>query len=133
MQPAGSSTSRDRPILIVEDDLALRTSLAELLVQQGYKVECAADGLEAYKHLSQSAARPLVILLDLMMPSMDGLEFQILARALPSVANVPIVVLTGSRDYAEATTGVAEQVFHKPVNTWRLLKTIRTLAAGPRC
>ena len=130
MSPASSFKSRERPILIVEDDLGLRTSLAELLVQQGYKVDCASDGLEAYKRLSESAARPLVILLDLMMPCMDGLEFQILARALPSAANVPIVVLTGSRDYAQAARGIAEQIFHKPVNTLRLLQTIKTLATS---
>lgn len=127
MGSAASSDSRDRPILIVEDDLALRTSLAELLTQQGYEVECAADGLEAYWLLSAAALKPLVIVLDLLMPRMDGLEFQMLAKALPSAADVPIVVVTASRDYAAATVALALQVFHKPINTSRLLTTIRSL------
>ncbi|HVR61936.1 MAG TPA: response regulator [Polyangia bacterium] len=112
----------------MEDDLALRTSLAELLTQQGYKVECAADGVEAYGLLSGAAFRPLVIVLDLLMPRMDGLEFQVLAKSLPSATDIPIVVVTASRDLAAATASLALQVFHKPINTSRLLTTIRSLA-----
>lgn len=129
MKPAGCSKLCERPILIVEDDVTLRTSLADLLTQQGYNVECASDGLEAYKRLCAVGAPPLVILLDLMMPRLDGMEFQLLARSLPSAVDVPIVVLTGSRDYAGAAAGLAKQVFHKPVNTARLLTTIRSLAS----
>jgi DNA-binding response OmpR family regulator len=121
------STKRERPILIVEDDFVLRTSLAELLQQQGYEVECAADGLEAYHLLNAGTTKPAVIVLDLMMPRMDGLDFQVMAKALPSAAGVPIVIMTASQDYAEATAGMAERIFHKPVNTSRFLTTIRSL------
>ena len=121
------STKHERPILIVEDDFVLRTSLAELLQQQGYNVECAADGLEAYSLLNAGKTKPLLIVLDLMMPRMDGLDFQVMARALPSAAGVPIVVVTASQDHAKATTGMAQQIFHKPVNTSRLLTAIRSL------
>ena len=116
-------------ILLVEDDFVLRTSLAELLVNQGYAVECAAHGLEAFERLSNAPAKPDVIVLDLMMPYMTGFEFRTLQRALPSVCNVPVVVITASGQSAvEAQKMGVKETFYKPVNTWRFLETIRHLA-----
>ena len=115
-------------ILLVEDDFVLRTSLAELLVNQGYAVDCAAHGLEAFERLSNAPAKPDVIVLDLMMPYMTGFEFRTLQRALPSVCNVPVVVITASGGSAvEAEKMGVNQTFYKPVNTWRFLETIKEL------
>src|SRR4029079_8341817 len=88
-------------ILLVEDDFVLRTSLAELFMSHGYTVDCAAHGLEAFHRLNISPVKPSVIVLDLMMPHMDGLEFRALQRALPSFCDVPVVVIT-----ANAKSGV---------------------------
>jgi len=122
-----------RPILLVEDDFVLRASLAELFASQGYTVECAAHGLEAFHRLNTSAVKPAVIVLDLMMPYMDGIEFRALQRALPSVSDIPVVVITANgRSAVEAATLDAKETFYKPVNTWRLLETIRALAATSR-
>ena len=116
-------------ILLVEDDFILRTSLAEFLMSEGYAVECAAHGLEAFQRLSSGEAKPAVIVLDLMMPYMDGFEFRTLQRALPSVKDVPVVVITGNgRAAVEAQRMDVEETFYKPVNTWRLLRTIKSLA-----
>src|SRR5260370_2190544 len=117
-----------RPILLVEDDFVLRTSLAELLTQEGYDVECAAHGLEAYHWLNSANTRPSLIVLDLMMPYMDGIEFRDLQKALPSVADVPVVVITASAEPAAAATGVdPKQTFFKPANTPPISQTIRRL------
>jgi CheY-like chemotaxis protein len=116
-------------ILLVEDDFILRTSLAELLINEGYAVECAAHGLEAFQRLNSGPEKPAVIVLDLMMPYMDGFEFRTLQRALPSVKDVPVVVITANgRAAVEAQNMDVEETFYKPVNTWRFLQTIRTLA-----
>jgi CheY-like chemotaxis protein len=117
------------PILLVEDDFVLRTSLAELLTSQGYSVDCAAHGLEAFHRLNAATVKPAVIVLDLMMPYMDGIEFRTLQRALPSFADVPVVVITANGKHAvEAAKLDAKETFFKPVNTSRLLETIKELA-----
>jgi len=69
--------SRHGRILLVEDDFAVRRTLAEVLIDEGYDVDCAANGAEAILSLG-SSPRPRVIILDLWMPYMDGLEFRAL-------------------------------------------------------
>ncbi|HEY2730721.1 MAG TPA: response regulator [Polyangia bacterium] len=120
-------------ILLVEDDFVLRASLAELFSSQGYLVECAAHGLEAFHRLNTASVKPSVIVLDLMMPYMDGLEFRTLQKALPSVADIPVVVITANgKSAVEAAQMDVKETFYKPVNTWRLLETVRALAQSAR-
>jgi DNA-binding response OmpR family regulator len=116
-------------ILLVEDDFVLRTSLAELFMSQGFDVDCAAHGLEAFHRLNSSPIKPSVIVLDLMMPHMDGFEFRALQRSLPSYSDVPVVIITANSKVTldVARLGVRE-MFYKPVNTWRLLDTVRALS-----
>jgi CheY-like chemotaxis protein len=117
-------------ILLVEDDFVLRTSLAELLMSHGYEVECAAHGIEAFHRLTILDRRPSVILLDLMMPYMDGLEFRAIQRVLPALADVPVVVITANLESAvEAADLDVAETFYKPVNTGRLLDRIDELTA----
>ena len=77
-------------ILVVDDDQAVRDSLARSLQYSGYEVTSAGDGLEALARLS--ALRPDAVIMDVMMPRLDGLET---TRMLRSTGNdVPILVLT---------------------------------------
>jgi len=118
------------PVLLVEDDFVLRTSLAELLMSEGYEVDCAAHGIEALNRLTQSRRKPAVIVLDIMMPYLDGIELRSLQRRLPDVADVPVVVITANaRSAVEAERLDVAQTFYKPVNTGRLLETIRELTS----
>ena len=80
-------------VLIVEDDRDVRLSLAEVLAEEGYRVAIAENGFEALCYL-RTARAPGVILLDLMMPVMDGWEFLAEKRRIPSLAGIPVVVLT---------------------------------------
>lgn len=117
-------------VLVIEDDFILRTSLARLLSSHGYIVECAADGLDAFQRLNAGKFKPSVIVLDLIMPYMDGLEFRELQSSLPALAGVPVVVITGdARSAAEAVQLQVDSLYYKPVNTSRLLETIRELAS----
>lgn len=119
------------PILLVEDDFVLRAGLAEFLAGQGYDVECAANGLEAYHCLNRASTKPAVIVLDMMMPYMDARQFRDLQRALPGAADLPIIVITGSRERAaEIVQLEAKQVFFKPLDTSRLLHAISELASA---
>ena len=84
-----------REILIVEDDFAARTLLAELLESRDYSVATAADGRQALDYLRTSSP-PKVIILDLMMPVMDGWEFLEHQAHDPALTNIPIVVLSAT-------------------------------------
>jgi CheY-like chemotaxis protein len=82
-------------ILLVEDDPALRSTLAEVLEERGYHVDCAANGLMALEALGHKPV-PSAILLDLAMPVMDGWEFRAEQQRDPRLADIPTIVLSAS-------------------------------------
>jgi CheY-like chemotaxis protein len=113
-----------RRILLVEDDFMLRSSLTEFLQHEGYRVESAANGVDALRRLERPP-RPAVILLDIMLPYMDGLEFRAVQRATRGIADIPVIVITA--------VGVQPQVakeldlrrpFFKPLDLPQLLAAI---------
>jgi CheY-like chemotaxis protein len=120
----------DKPILVVEDAVAVREGLRILLERVGYRVACAAHGREALDHLRQ-ALRPLVILLDLAMPVMDGWEFRRQQQHDPALALIPVVVLSGESDLPRVAASLgAVGYFAKPVEFRDLLETIRVIGEG---
>ncbi|HXF26450.1 MAG TPA: response regulator, partial [Bryobacteraceae bacterium] len=86
-------------VLIVEDEADGRDLLRALLEREGWKILAAANGREALEHLEME--RPGVILLDLMMPEMDGFEFIEHLRKGPDGRNIPVVVITAKDLTAE--------------------------------
>jgi CheY-like chemotaxis protein len=80
-------------VLVVEDDADVLGALVTVLEDQGYEVATARNGLEALERL-RSGPRPAIILLDLMMPEMSGFEFRARQLADPSIADLPVAVLT---------------------------------------
>jgi len=101
-------------VLIVEDEVTTRDALIELLGKDGREIVTAGDGQEAMERLTRDP-RPRVILLDLMMPRMDGWEFLRRQSADPSIANIPTIVLSGSK----LPAGAKHQL-SKPVDVERL-------------
>ncbi len=79
-------------VLVVEDDDEVRDSYVTVLEQEGYQVVAVRDGEEGL--LAASARRPDVILLDLMMPEMDGFTFRQRQQEAPELSSVPVVVVT---------------------------------------
>jgi len=118
-------------ILVVEDDAAIRKALAALLEAEGYHVQCAGDGREALARLRQPP-HPRVILLDLSMPVMDGWQFRSVQRQSPSLADIPVILLSAEDDLPEtaAFLGVADYS-RKPIDFGGLLQAIRSL--GEAC
>ncbi|MEA2699989.1 MAG: hypothetical protein QOI66_4260 [Myxococcales bacterium] len=135
--PAGSIPAADirnvaepRPlILIIEDDFALRRSLAEYLSFEGYDVECAADGLEGLRRLEVATQRrPSVILLDMIMPHMNGLEFCAQQKLSPTLPKIPIIAVTGERLGQQDVSSLGlHRAFTKPLDLAKLMETIRGL------
>jgi PAS domain S-box-containing protein len=105
------------PILLVEDDQQSRNALRKLLEHEGYTVRTARDGLEALDAIRQ--LRPSLILLDLMMPGMDGSEVLRRIRRDPDLSGIKVVILTGDAMDAptsEIQTFPGDAILSKPVS-----------------
>lgn len=112
-------TARPR-ILLVEDDFTLRAYLAELLIQDGYDVVCAADGTEAIGRLQRESTRPAAILLDIMLPRMGGVSFRQVQLRSADLRDIPTVAMTGTRDAKGLNSLGFEAVLPKPLDISRL-------------
>ena len=117
------------PVLIVEDDADLREMMAQLLSLEGYRSETAANGLEALRFLERGDP-PDVILLDLMMPVMDGWEFRRRQVEDPRLSGVPVVVLSAVDQSRTSELGGAS-FLKKPLDFDRLLELVRRFCARP--
>ncbi|RZA04689.1 MAG: response regulator [Proteobacteria bacterium] len=119
-------------IIVVEDDDCIRSSIAEILEMEGYRVHAYANGLAATEALKQTA-EPCLILLDWMMPVMGGEAF-LKARAELSESNqrVPVVVLSAVSERAQGQPGV-RSCLGKPVDLNRLLETVEKLCLSGKC
>ncbi len=107
-------------ILVVDDDADLRHALAEIFAAAGYGVTTAANGKEALACLDEH--RPDVILLDMMMPVMDGRQFLEGKLARPAVADVPVIVASASASSDEVVGALAR--VDKPCNVEELLRIV---------
>src|SRR5437868_10288205 len=87
------------PVLVVEDDPATRDALVVLLRHEGYPAECVNDGQEALARL-RGGRPPSLVLLDLMLPVMDGFEFRVQQLQDPTLARIPVIVVSGGGDLA---------------------------------
>ncbi len=84
----------NKRILIVEDADDLRAIMGELLEEEGYEVIGAENGREALDRLASTEPLPRLILLDLMMPQMDGYEFRAEQRKHPRLSAIPVLLMT---------------------------------------
>ncbi|MEZ0230693.1 MAG: response regulator [Planctomycetota bacterium] len=113
-------------ILVIEDDSDARVTLCEILTDEGYECVEASDGRDAMQKLVGMGRRPSVILLDLMMPGMNGWQFREWQRQSPDFATIPVVVLSAATDAAhEARRLEAADFIAKPIHLDRLLDTVR--------
>jgi CheY-like chemotaxis protein len=112
-------------ILLIEDDFMLRASLAALLESEGYRVECAANAVDAFQRLERPPG-PSLILLDIMLPYMNGLEFRALQRRTRAIADIPIIVITAVGIKPQVAEELdLRQAFSKPLDRRRLLSAIK--------
>jgi CheY-like chemotaxis protein len=85
-------------VLLVEDDEDIRSSVAEILREEGFTVVGASDGDDALRYLREATDLPRLILLDLMMPVMDGWAFRAAQLDDPRLASIPVVILSAATD-----------------------------------
>ena len=120
-------------ILVVEDDKDLRDTLCDALELEGYQAIAAEHGEAALRHLQSGQPRPCLILLDLMMPVMDGWTFRSALLADPALAPIPVVVMTAGGRHG-LPSPPAERVLQKPLRMDRLLQIVHAhCTAGASC
>ena len=111
-------------VLVVEDNGGARESLVMLLQVEGFEAEGVENGREALRRL-RGGYDACLILLDLMMPIMDGWSFRVEQRHDPRLAEIPVAVLTATVDPArEAQRLGAVAAFQKPLDVARLLEVV---------
>jgi CheY-like chemotaxis protein len=110
-----------RQVLLVEDDIDVREAVADTLEEAGYHVHPARNGQEALALLRGGSLRPCLILLDLMMPVMDGWQFREEQLRDPALAGIPVVALSahGGIDAIDAAAHL-----RKPVELHTLIDTV---------
>ena len=113
-----------RPILLVDDDVAFRRELKEILIEHGYIVETADNGWQAWAYL-QANPPPALILLDLMMPVMDGWELHAALKSHAELSSVPVVVLSCFDRYRiEPSLSDIHGYIEKPIRTAQLMNVV---------
>ncbi len=114
-------------ILIVEDELAIRQMMQDILELEGYKIYTASDGAEGLKVLEAISPNPCVVLLDLMMPGTNGWWFLDRQRSDPKLSKIPVVICSA---YAESARSVHPSGFvPKPVQLNSLLGAVKAFCA----
>jgi CheY-like chemotaxis protein len=124
MMPSG------RFVLVVDDDPDIRESVERVLGIHGHAVATAAEGQEAIAILRHAADRPCVILLDLMMPGMNGFELDAELQADPAWSGIPVVIITGAAMLAdERASALRREILRKPFPLKVLLSTVNRFCA----
>jgi CheY-like chemotaxis protein len=122
-------TAANASVMIVDDDEDIREIAKLLLESEGHHVATAADGLDAWQQL-EGGESPSLILLDLMMPRMDGEQFLHALRASPR-AGIPVVIMSGHNAASvKARELTANGCLTKPIELEELLEAVRRFAGG---
>lgn len=111
-------------VLVVDDESDIRQALAEVLASEGYDVIAAGDGQEALEKLR--ALHPRLVLLDLMMPRMNGWEFRQAQKHDPAVARIPVLIISAFANQGDVD---AEGYIEKPFDVEELVSAVRRYAA----
>jgi signal transduction histidine kinase len=121
--PTTTALSTATRLLLVEDDASIRLALSDMLEDEGFAVTTAVNGREALDELRQSTP-PDVIVLDLMMPVMDGWEFRVEQRSDPMLAGIPLLAMSADLS-AKARAIAADGYVRKPIDFPEMLHKLR--------
>jgi two-component system response regulator MprA len=118
-------------LLLVEDDRDVREAIAEVLEQEGYVVTLAKTGLDAVQHLRTVRQLPAAILLDLMMPVMDGWEFGSIQQSTEEWARIPVIIISADTNLAERSQSLRALAYlRKPIDIDELLRILTRVVQG---
>ena len=117
-------------ILIVDDDEDIRDTIRSLLQLRGYTVDTAPDGQAGLERM-RAGAPPALVILDFMMPRMNGEEFRVAQLGDPALSAVPVVLLTGAGEAASGSGPPVERIA-KPIDLQALFDTVARFCAPGR-
>jgi CheY-like chemotaxis protein len=117
-------------LLIVEDDDAINESLTDIFRARGYRVICAGNGQEAFERAAELGVRPDAILLDLLMPVMDGVEFLRKRTDEPLLATAPVIVMSAQLHMLTGSAAQTFAVIPKPSPLAHLLDAVHRACHG---
>lgn len=113
-------------VLVVDDDEDIRLTLQQILEEEGFQVRSAANGQEALELLLASRESPRLILLDLMMPVMDGSRFRSRQIAEPRIADVPVIIISAGGGLSQKANVLrAAGYLAKPIDLRTLIGTVQ--------
>lgn len=122
-----------RTVLIVDDDPDVRSSVSDALRDEGYQVHTAANGQEALSFLREGIVVPDVILLDMMMPDMDGWAFRAEQQKEPKLAGIPVLIFSAYSLPIDATQQLdAAGFLRKPIRLADLSRALHGVVSGRR-
>jgi CheY-like chemotaxis protein len=118
-------------VLLVDDDFGILDGVSDFLQGEGFAVVSASNGIDALNHL-RSGLRADVIVLDVMMPMMDGWDFRAEQLADPSLRDIPVVVISASGFTSDILQRqfYAHEVLAKPLELDRLLRALKDVCGG---
>ncbi|HUS30185.1 MAG TPA: response regulator [Kofleriaceae bacterium] len=112
-------------VLVVDDDVELRETFVDVLAENGFEAIGAADGIDALLQLRDPEDRWALVLLDLMMPNMDGRTFRREQMSDAALASIPVVILSAATDVADVARGLdAVAAMTKPVRLVDLIAIV---------
>jgi CheY-like chemotaxis protein len=118
-------------LLVVDDDEDIRDTIRSLLELRGYRVATAADGVEGLARM-RAGEPPRLVILDLMMPGMNGEEFRAAQLRDRELAGVPVIVLSGAGRLSEKTALAGTQVVAKPIDLQELFAIVERFCTAAR-
>lgn len=119
------------PVLIVDDDADIRDTIVEVLESAGIRATSAKDGVQALA-LLDDGLRPCVILLDLMMPGMDGIHFRAEQARREALSEIPVVIISAFREAPDVAASLeAEGILKKPFEFGELMSTVQRFCPQP--
>ncbi len=126
---SGEMSQSPTKVLVVDDDQAIRLLCGKLLDQDGYTVVEAVDGVDALEKIKQE--RPDIILMDIEMPRMDGLECSRQLKANPVTKDIPLIIISGRSSEQDIQAGLdvhADEYITKPLDRKAFLYRVRSMA-----
>lgn len=117
-------------VLLVENDAVTRADIAELLREEGYDVDEARNGKEALERLDAAPVSPVLILLDLSTPIMNGWDFRRAQLASERHRDVPVALMTGNAQAEEFANELGASLLKKPFDLSALLKLLSEAASA---
>ena len=118
-----------KKVLIIDDDDDFREALEAALTPAGFRIQHAANGIEALQVLREQSYVPCAMLIDLMMPKMDGWQLIDVLGRDPALRHIPHAVVSAARDSSKLPTDLAR--FPKPCNLGDLIRFLSTACPDP--